>query len=59
MAQVQNALKHYPEPSRCRKASGRDRRLKNEKYYEQTQHLVENKESGFEEPSKYLKNRLA
>jgi hypothetical protein len=26
-------------------------RLKNEKYYEQTQHLIENKESGFENPA--------
>jgi len=34
---------------------GSIRLRKNAKYYERTQHLVENKEGALEEPSKYLK----
>ena len=43
-----------PSPSAGSIAGGQ--RPKNVKYYERTQHLAENKESRFEEPSKCKKN---
>jgi hypothetical protein len=59
MADVQGRTKirskATPQSAPAADSGGATHQIKNSKYYEQTQHLVENKKGHLGEPSKYWK----